>query len=174
METLPTAAAPAARQFAKVCEILARYEQNPNMLIQILQAVQAEYRYLPEDVLAYLATALGLPLARIYGVATFYSHFAMAPKGQYVVRFCDGTACHVKQSTALLDSVRKHLGLRDGQTTTADRLFTIETVSCLGACGLAPVMMVNEDVHGQLTPELALEVIKAVQAKTLQGEEVRS
>lgn len=174
METTLSAPLPAVRHFTKVCEILARYDHNPNMLIQILQAVQAEYRYLPEDVLAYLATALGLPLARIYGVATFYSHFALAPKGQYVVRFCDGTACHVKQSTALLEAVRKELGLREGQSTTQDMLFTIETVSCLGACGLAPVMMVNDEVHGQLTPEAALDVIHAAQRKAAEALEVRS
>lgn len=174
METTVCQEAQASRQFARVCEILAEHENNPAMLIPILQAVQAEYRYLPEDVLAYVATALGLSPARAYGVATFYSHFALAPKGEYVVRFCDGTACHVKQSTALIDAVRKHLGLRNGQATTPDLMFTVETVSCLGACGLAPVMMVNDEVHGQMTPEAALDVVRKVQAAASTREEVRS
>jgi NADH-quinone oxidoreductase subunit E len=174
MEATVCQEAQASRQFARVCEILSQHHNNPAMLIPILQAVQAEYRYLPGDVLAYVATALGLSPARVYGVATFYSHFALAPKGEYVVRFCDGTACHVKQSTALIDAVRKHLGLRDDQATTPDLMFTVETVSCLGACGLAPVMMVNDEVHGQMTPDTALDVIRSVQAHASANEEAHS
>lgn len=174
MEQALATAAPAARQFSKVCEILSRHQHNPHMLIPILQEVQSEYRYLPQDVLAYVATALGLSQARTFGVATFYSHFALEPKGEYVVRFCDGTACHVRQSTALIDAVRAHLGLRPGEHTTPDLQFTVETVSCLGACGLAPVMVVNEEVHGQLTPETALAVVKAVQARVAEQAEVQS
>jgi NADH-quinone oxidoreductase subunit E len=174
METTVYQEAPAARQFGRVCEILTEHDNNPAMLIPILQAVQAEYRYLPEDVLAYVATALGLSPARTYGVATFYSHFALQPKGEHVVRFCDGTACHVKQSTALIDAVRTHLGLREGQTTTPDLMFTVETVSCLGACGLAPVMTVNEEVHGQMTPATAVAVVKDVQARAAAREEAHA
>jgi NADH-quinone oxidoreductase subunit E len=174
METALATAAPAARQFSKVCEILTRHDNNPNMLIPILQEVQTEYRYLPQDVLAYVATALGLSPARTYGVATFYSHFALEPKGEFVLRFCDGTACHVRQSTALIDAVRQHLGLRGTENTTQDLLFTVETVSCLGACGLAPVMMVNEEVHGQLTPDAALTVVKRVQERIAERTGVES
>jgi NADH-quinone oxidoreductase subunit E len=174
MSTTVGQEAQASRQFARVCEILSRFNNSPAMLIPILQAVQAEYRYLPADVLSYVATALGLSPARVYGVATFYSHFALAPKGEYVVRFCDGTACHVKQSTTLIDAARKHLGLREGQSTTPDLMFTVETVSCLGACGLAPVMVVNEDVHGQMTPETVVEVVKTIQARASAREEVQA
>ncbi|MBP7460233.1 MAG: NAD(P)H-dependent oxidoreductase subunit E [Candidatus Delongbacteria bacterium] len=150
------------RKFERVCEILDRYSHDPAKLIPILQAVQEEYRYLPEDVMTFVATSLGLPPARVFGVATFYAHFALEPKGKYVVRLCDGTACHVKQSIPILQAIRKRLGLQDGQTTTPDMLFTVETVSCLGACGLAPVVVINEDVHGQMNPDKALELINQI------------
>lgn len=142
----------AVRKFAAVCAILEKYEYRSDKLIPILQAVQEEYRYLPEDVLAYIATATGISPARIYGVATFYAHFALEPKGKYVVKVCDGTACHVKGSTPLLDEIRKKLSLKQKQHTTDDFLFTLETVSCLGACGIAPVVVVNDEVHSLMTP----------------------
>lgn len=150
------------RKFEKVWEILDGHGRDPAKLVPILQAVQAEYRYLPEEVLQYVATALGLPPARVYGVATFYAHFALKPKGKYVVHVCDGTACHVKDSEGLLSAIRKRLGLEKGKNTTDDLLFTVETVSCLGACGLAPVMVVNETVHGQMTPEMCVAVIDEI------------
>jgi NADH-quinone oxidoreductase subunit E len=150
------------RKFEKVCEILDSFERDPAKLVPILQAVQTEYRYLPEEVLTYVATSLELPPARVFGVATFYAHFALKPKGKYVIHVCDGTACHVKDSEILLKTVRKKLGLKPGQDTTPDLLFTIETVSCLGACGLAPVMVVNETVYGQVTPEVCTEVISKI------------
>lgn len=121
-------------------------------------------RYLPEEVLIYVATSLGLPPARVYGVATFYAHFALEPKGKFVVRLCDGTACHVKKSIPILEALRKRLSLTDKKTTTPDMLFTVETVSCLGACGLAPVMVINDDVHGQVTPEKAVALIEEIMA----------
>lgn len=153
------------RQFEKVCEILERYDHNPGKLIPILQQVQNEYRYLPEEVLIYVATSLGIPPARVYGVATFYAHFALEPKGKYVVKLCDGTACHVKKSIPILEALREKLDLKDNSTTTPDMLFTVETVSCLGACGLAPVVVINEDVHGQMTPASAVKLIEDIIAK---------
>jgi NADH-quinone oxidoreductase subunit E len=153
------------RQFEKVCEILDRYHRDPMKLIPILQAVQDEYRYLPEEVLTYVATSLGLPPARVYGVATFYAHFALEPKGKYVVRLCDGTACHVKKSIPILEALRKRLSLSEAHPTTPDMLFTVETVSCLGACGLAPVVVINEDVHGQVTPEKAVALVDEIIAR---------
>ena len=147
------------RQFQKVCEILDRYNHDSSKLIPILQLVQNEYRYLPEEVLTYVATSLGIPPARVYGVATFYAHFALAPKGKYIVKLCDGTACHVKKSIPILEALHNRLGLSESVTTTPDLLFTVETVSCLGACGLAPVVVINEDVHGQMTPEKTVELI---------------
>ncbi len=153
------------RKFEKVCEILDRYGRDPGKLIPILQAVQDEYRYLPEEVMAFVATSLDLPPARVYGVATFYAHFALEPKGRFVIRICDGTACHVKQSIPILEAIRKRLGLDEKRRTTPDMLFTVETVSCLGACGLAPVIVINDDVHGQMTPQSAVALIDALAVK---------
>lgn len=153
------------RQFTRVLEIIDEYERNADKLIPILQKVQAEYRYLPEEIMTMIATSLGISPAKVYGVATFYSHFTLKPKGKYLIRICDGTACHVKRSTDLLDTMRERLGLTGTKNTTADMLFTIETVSCLGACGLAPVITVNDEVHGLMTPEKAVAVIDEIMAE---------
>jgi NADH-quinone oxidoreductase subunit E len=154
-----------AHQFEAVCSILDRHGRNPSRLIPILQAVQEEYRYLPEEILAYVATSLDVPVSRVYGVATFYAHFALQAKGKYVVRLCDGTACHVKNSIPILEALREKLHLTGKKATTDDFLFTVETVACLGACGLAPVMVVNDEVHGQMTPEKAIRVVDEIQAR---------
>lgn len=151
-----------ARRFQEVCEILERHQYKASRLIPILQAVQEEYRYLPQEVLTFVATALRLPPARVFGVASFYAHFALEPKGKYVVRLCDGTACHVKRSIPILDALRSRLGVTEQRKTTPDMLFTVETVSCLGACGLAPVMVINEDVHGMVTPEKAVSLVEDI------------
>ena len=149
----------APEKFREVRDILQSFEHDPAKLIPILQGVQEVYRYLPQEVLTYVATALGMPPARIYGVATFYAHFALQPKGKYVIRLCDGTACHVKRSSGILDALWRKLGLDESNNTTADMLFTVETVACLGACGLAPVMVINDTVHGQVTPDVAVELV---------------
>jgi len=154
-----------ARQFEKVGAILAFNQHKPQRLIPILQAVQEEYRYLPEDVLTFVATGLDVPPARVFGVATFYSHFALAPKGKYCIRLCDGTACHVKRSIPILEAIYQRLGLSAKRNTSEDMLFTVETVACLGACGLAPVVVINEEVHGQMTPAAAVRLIDEIVAK---------
>ena len=153
------------RKFVKVFTILGQHGRKPSRLVPILQAVQEEYRYLPEEVLTYVATALDISPARVYGVATFYSHFAIKPKGKHIVRLCDGTACHVKDSIPILDAIRKRLKLDGKKNTTDDMLFTVETVACLGACGLAPVLVVDEKVHGQMTPESSVKVVEAIIAQ---------
>jgi NADH-quinone oxidoreductase subunit E len=154
------------RKFVKVCDILDRNGRKPSRLVPILQAVQEEYRYLPQEVLTYVATALDVSPAQVYGVATFYAHFAIEPKGKHLVRMCDGTACHVKDSLPILEAVRKRLGLVDEKhKTTPDMLFTVETVACLGACGLAPVMVIDDQVHGQMTPASAVALVDSVIAK---------
>jgi NADH-quinone oxidoreductase subunit E len=153
------------RKFVKVFTILDKHGRKPSRLVPILQAVQEEYRYLPEEVLTYVATALDVSPARVFGVATFYSHFAIQPKGKHLVRLCDGTACHVKDSIPILDAIRKRLGLDEKHKTTPDMLFTIETVACLGACGLAPVVVVDDQVHGQMTPEAGVKLIEDIIAK---------
>jgi NADH-quinone oxidoreductase subunit E len=150
------------RKLEKVCQILEQNNRDPGRLITILQAVQEEYRYLPEEILTFVATSLNLTPARVYGVATFYSHFTLKPKGKYIIRVCDGTACHVKRSTALLEALCLRLELKGNIMTTPDMLFTVETVSCLGACGLAPVIVVNDEVYGQMTPEKAVAVIDEI------------
>jgi NADH-quinone oxidoreductase subunit E len=150
------------RKFVKVCNILDQHGRKPSRLVPILQAVQEEYRYLPQEVLTYVATALDVSPARVYGVATFYAHFAIEPKGKHLVRLCDGTACHVKDSIPILRAIQKRLGLDDKRKTTPDMLFTVETVACLGACGLAPVVVIDDQVHGQMTPESAVKLLEQV------------
>lgn len=155
----------AGRRFVKVCNILDTHGRKPSRLVPILQAVQEEYRYLPQEVLTYVATALDVSPARVFGVATFYSHFAIEPKGKHLVRLCDGTACHVKDSIPILEAIRRRLGLEGSRKTTPDMLFTVETVACLGACGLAPVVVIDEQVHGQMTPESAVKLVEEIIAK---------
>lgn len=160
-----TQAGTARRKFAKVCEILDRNGRQAPRLVPILQAIQEEYRYLPKEVLTYVATALDVSPARVFGVATFYAHFALEPKGKHIVKLCDGTACHVKDSIPILDAIRKRLDLQGSRTTTPDMMFTVETVACLGACGLAPVVVVDDQVYGQMTPERTVKVIDEIVAK---------
>ena len=162
MDATATLAPEAARSFEKVLQILDQYHRDPSKLVPILQAVQEEYRYLPEAVMTLVATSLDIPAAKVYGVATFYSHFALEPKGKYVIRVCDGTACHVKGSQDLVDALNAKLGLDGKRKTTNDMMFTLETVSCLGACGLAPAMVVNEDVHGQVGADQAREIVDGI------------
>ena len=147
-----TDAADAALRMEAAEAVLKQYNYDKAKLVPILQAVQEKYRWLSKDLISYVARSLGLPPARVYGVATFYAHFALKPKGKYVFRLCDGTACHVKGSLLALDALRARLKLKDGQDTSDDMLYTVETVNCIGACGLAPVMVMNDEVHGQLKP----------------------
>ena len=148
-----------AQNLAAVNRIPAKNNHDSGRLIPILQEVQEEYKYLSKDAISYVATSLGLPPARVYGVATFYAHFALEPKGKYVFKLCDGTACHVKKSHGILEALYDKLGLSEEKKTSDDQIFTVETVSCLGACGLAPVMLVNDTVYGQVTPEQAMEIV---------------
>jgi NADH-quinone oxidoreductase subunit E len=156
------------RKFETVCQVLDKYQRDPSKLIPVLQDVQKVYRYLPEEVLAFVATGLGLSPARVYGVASFYANFALEPKGKYVVHVCDGTACHVKGAGIIRDELYKTLGLSEKKSTTDDMLFTVETVSCLGACGLAPVLTVNGKVYGQATPDSAKAIINDIKTKEQQ------
>lgn len=169
--TLPAApAATAPARFARVCAILDHHGRNPARLIPILQEVQEEYRYLPREVMAFIATSLDLSPAKVHGVASFYAHFALIPKGRHVIKLCDGTACHVKDSIPILEAIRKRVGLKEGQVTSDDLLFTVETVSCLGACGLAPVVVVDEEVHGGMTPEKGAALVDVLRARMQEGQ----
>ena len=153
------------RKLVKVFTILEIHGRKSSRLVSILQAVQEEYRYLPKEVLTYVATALDISPARVYGVATFYSHFAIEPKGKHLVRLCDGTACHVKDSVPILDAIRRRLKLEGKKVTTDDMLFTVETVACLGACGLAPVVVVDDQVHGAMTPASGVKLVDEIIAQ---------
>ncbi len=146
--------------FTKVDEILAFYEYKSSSVIAIMQEVQTEYRYLPKDVLIYIANQLNISDAKIYSVATFYENFSLEPKGKYVIRVCDGTACHVRKSIPILNELYKSLGLSEQKHTTDDMVFTVETVSCLGACGLAPVLTVNDKVYPAMNTDKVGELLK--------------
>lgn len=145
--------------YQKTDEIIARYVRDARSLIPIMQDIQAEYRYLPPELLSYVAEQIGITEAKAYSVATFYENFSFEAKGKYVIKVCDGTACHVKHSAPILEALWKELGLGKKKHTTDDMMFTVETVSCLGACGLAPTMMVNEKIYPRMTPEKALALI---------------
>ena len=146
--------------YTKTDEIIEHYGPKAASLIPIMQDIQAEYRYLPGELLTYVASKIGVTEAKAYSVATFYENFPFEPKGKYVIKVCDGTACHVRKSVPVKEALMKELGLNAKKHTTDDMMFTIETVSCLGACGLAPVMTVNDEVHPKMTPDLAIEVIQ--------------
>lgn len=150
---------------AKLDEILAAHEYNPTLVIGIMQDIQKEYRYLPKDALCYVAGKLKISEAKIYGVATFYENFSLEPKGKYIIKVCDGTACHVRNSVPILEEIRGQLGVSEKKPTTDDMLFTVETVSCLGACGLAPVCTVNDHVYPAMTPEKARQMIQEILEK---------
>lgn len=142
---------------------------NQSSIISILQDIQEKYRYLPVEILEYVSEKMDISPAKIFGIATFYENFSLDPKGKYIIKICDGTACHVKKSIPVLEALRKELNLSEKQQTTDDLLFTIETVSCLGACGLAPVITINDEVHGKITPEKAVDIIKELKEEASNG-----
>ena len=128
--------------------------------IAILQSAQEHYRYLPKEVFPYLAEKLDISEAKIFGVATFYENFSLEQKGKYVIKVCDGTACHVRHSVPILEALRKELGLSESKKTTDDLMFTVETVACLGACSSAPAITLNNEIYPTMTPEKAVALIK--------------
>lgn len=149
-------------RFDRVCAILDKYGYSPAKLIPILRETQDEYGYLPEELMVFISTALSVSPASVYGVATFFSHFTLEPKGKHIIKMCDGTACHVKRSEDIILAVQKYLGLSDDVHTTADMMFTMETVACLGACSLAPAVVVDGQVHSQMTPEGTIALIERI------------
>ena len=153
-------------QYSKVDEILELHGYNKSSVIAIIQDIQKEFRYLPAEILSYVAKKLGLSEAKIYSVATFYENFSLEPKGKYVIRICDGTACHVRKSIPILNAIKKALNLSGKKHTTDDMLFTVETVSCLGACGLAPVITVNDTVYPKATPESVISLLNELKEKS--------
>ncbi|MBA7481461.1 NADP-reducing hydrogenase subunit HndA [subsurface metagenome] len=141
----------------KVNQILSRYSSKRDELIPILQEAQEQFRYLPSEVMLAIAKFLQLPESAIFGVATFYAQFKLIPSGRRVVRVCRGTACHVRGGTRILREVEKRLGIKSGETTD-DLEYTLETVACIGACALAPTMMIDKGTHGQMTTKKVAEV----------------
>lgn len=142
--------------------ILARHGMEKEQLINIMQDIQKEYRYLPKESLKYISKKMDISEAKIYGVATFYENFSLEAKGKYVIKICDGTACHVRKSIPIYEALKKELGLDEKKRTSDDMLFTLETVSCLGACGLAPVITVNDKVYPKMTPESTVALIQSI------------
>lgn len=155
-----------AFDYAVTDGILEKYSCESRSIIAILQEIQENYRYLPKEVFPYLSEKLGISEARIYSVATFYENFSLEPKGKYIIKVCDGTACHVRRSVPILERLRSELGLSESKKTTDDLMFTVETVSCLGACGLAPVITVNDTVNPAMTPDKASELLKKLREES--------
>jgi NADH:ubiquinone oxidoreductase subunit E len=145
-------------QVTKLDGIIEKFKGKPGGLIPVLEEAQVALEFIPLSVQKRIASGLNLPLSRVYGVVTFYSFFTMTPRGKHTVRVCLGTACYVRGGKALTDALEKQFGIKQGETT-ADRMFTLESVRCLGACGLGPVVVVDEDVHGRLKPGKVKEVL---------------
>ncbi len=145
-------------------EILARYPAEPQHLISVLQDIQLEYRYLPKEAIAKVAETLTVPLAKVYGVATFYKAFSLTPRGETILHVCTGTACHIRGAPLLLHELEAQLGIKPGETT-ADMTFSLEAVNCVGACALAPVVVANETAHGNLSVTKVRRLTKKKKAK---------
>lgn len=144
--------------------IVERYLGKKGATIPMLADIQKEVGYVAEEAVAYVAEKMGISAAEMFGVATFYAMFRFQPQGKYVVRLCRGTACHVQGSALIADQMERVLGVKDGETTK-DGVFTIQHVACLGCCGLAPVMMVNEETFGRLTPDKAIEILGKIRER---------
>ncbi|MCC5909189.1 MAG: NADH-quinone oxidoreductase subunit NuoE [Clostridiaceae bacterium] len=148
----------------KIEAIIEKHRNNPGSIITILQEVQEVFNYLPKDVLAIIAEKTKIKPAKIYGVATFYKQFRLNPIGKYLILLCQGTACHVNGSKKIEETLYDELKIKDGETTE-DGLFTLNNVACLGCCSLSPVMMINEETYGSLTPEHVAEIIRELKNK---------
>lgn len=147
------------KRIAKISEITKKHRESRGALIPVLHEIQDEYGYLPKDVLYQVSEELKIPITEIYGVASFYSYFSLEPKGEHVIRVCLGTACYVKGAQVLLDKLSKELNVNVGKTTENGK-FTLEATRCLGACGLAPVLMIDEKVYGRLVPSDIIRILK--------------
>lgn len=145
----------------KLSEILNKYNGKKGSLISILQEVQDYYNYLPIEALNYIAKETGIKPAKIHGVATFYTQFRLKPIGENLIMLCQGTACHVNGSKSVEEAIFEELRIKDGETTE-DNLFTLINVACLGCCSLSPVMMVNDETYGKLTPDITKSIIREI------------
>jgi NADH:ubiquinone oxidoreductase subunit E len=143
----------------RVDEIVEKHQDTEGAIMPVLQEVNETYRYLPEPVLRTVAAQMDMPLSVIFRIATFYNAFSLEPRGKYIISICTGTACHVKGAADILSNFEDRLGIKTGQTTE-DMLCTLEAVRCIGCCGLAPVITINEDVHGLMTKKRVPELIE--------------
>lgn len=143
----------------KLTAIVDRYGGRLDSLVSILQDVQTEQHYLPEDILRLVAKRLEIPLIQVYSVATFFRAFSLKPRGKHIVQVCLGTACHVRGASAVLDEMKRQLGIEPGETSE-DMSFTLETVNCLGACALGPIVVIDEKYHGQMSPGKVRKILK--------------
>ncbi|GHV52813.1 NADH-quinone oxidoreductase subunit E [Synergistales bacterium] len=153
----------AEKNFAKLDEVLSEIGGKKGMLIPILQKAQDIFGYLPREVLIRVSERTGVSISQIYGVVTFYAQFHLSPRGRNIIRSCQGTACHVRGAKAILQKINECINLPEGATTTEDLRFTLETVACIGCCGLAPVLMVNDDTHGRLAPKMIQGILDRYQ-----------
>ena len=153
------------QRLARVSEIIDTHGSQPSQLIAILQDTQSAFNYLSQEDMTLIAHRLGISTAKVYSVATFYENFSLEPKGKHIIRVCDGTACHVRKSQPIYDAIHDYMHLTGKRKTDADGLFTLETVACLGACGLAPVMTIDGEVHAKMTPEDALALVEDIRRK---------
>ena len=153
------------KQLSFVRETVAAHGADPARLITNLQEIQGEFKYLSEEALTLVAELLDLSTAHVYSVATFYENFSLEAKGRHIIKICTGTACHVRKSQPIYDALYKELGLSGKHKTSSDGMFTLETVACLGACGLAPVMTIDGEVHSKMTPEAAVALLTEIRAK---------
>ena len=153
------------QQLAKVEQIVENYDCEPSNLIAIMQEIQTEFNYLSEAALEKIAEMLEIPISRVYSVATFYENFSLEAKGEHIIKVCTGTSCHVRKSEPIYNALREELKLTGKKKTSDDGKFTLETVACLGACGLAPVMTIDGEVHSKMTPEAAVALIDEIRRK---------
>lgn len=143
----------------KVGQVLQKHRYDKSLLVDILQDIQAEGGYLPKEVLEETGKGLGVPLSRVYSVATFYKAFSLKPRGRHLINVCMGTACHVRGAGKVLERIEQELGIKTGENTP-DNKFTLETVNCVGACALGPMVIIGEDYHGEMTPDAVGSVLK--------------
>jgi len=144
---------------ARTQKILDKYPDKKDAVMAILQDTQEEFGYVPKEAVEYISAKCGINQSRLYGILTFYSQFYLYPRGKNILKVCCGTACHVKGSVHNLDKLEKVLQIKEGQTTP-DNAYTLEKIACMGACGLAPVITVNKDVHGHVTPDKIDKILK--------------
>ena len=150
---------PESENKTKVKEVIKKYRKDKSALIDILHDTQSSIGYLPREALETISTGLDIPLSKVFSVVTFFKAFSLTPRGRHLINVCLGTACHVRGADKVVEQIEKELGIKPGENT-ADLRFTLETVNCVGACALGPIVVIGEDLHGEMTPEKVADVLK--------------